>query len=610
MSTATASAKAVDLDREAASVPEGPAARALPQSDLVMKGGITSGVVYPGAVIALAKKFRFAALGGTSAGAIAAGVCAAGEYGRIHEQGTGLAQLRAVSKDLAEPGLLTGLFQATDDAKPLIDLALLPAGHPDDGRVRRITRLLGAALRRVPLVWVVAAVPVIAFATLVWWAFRDMSPTLAIPLTVIAGVPFLALIFTAMVAAAFGLPARRAVRSLGMSNYGVCPGTHQPGYAREQDALTPWLHRHVQEAAGCDEDDWSKVLTVADLKGNENDPDNAIVLETMTTDLSRARPLRCPAGLAGYEFSPSEMRAVFPEAVVKRMVQPDPAGQPPSSDQLRSNEYLPLNVEQLPVLVAIRLSLSFPGLLSAVPLHQKVGDKYRRSLFSDGGIASNFPVHFFDAWFPRRPTFGIDLGPQPKEGAPLVLMHGEDGLGGYRNVDRLTVFGGQIKDTMQNWRDNLQTELEGYRERVCEVRFKADEGGLNLKMAPPAIQALMERGFEAGGKLAMALPMTVPPKQPTPNWLRHCKVRFDTLMWLQQKGLWEFRDRSDAFLDALKAGGLTSPEREKWAAEAVKQTEKLLDCAGNWGPPPEHVVDFTPEAAFESEPVMRVVPKA
>jgi predicted acylesterase/phospholipase RssA len=573
-----------------------------------MKGGITSGVVYPGAVIALAKKFRFAALGGTSAGAIAAGVCAAGEYGRIHGQGTGLTQLRTVSQDLAEPGVLTGLFQATDGAKPLMDLALLPADHPEDKPGRRIARLLWAALRRVPLVWLAAAVPVIAFATLVWRAFGDMSPALAIPLAVLAGVPFLALVFAAMVAAAFGLPAARAVKSLRRSNYGACPGTHQPGYDEDQDALTPWLHHHVQKAAGRGDDDWSRVLTVADLKGD--DPDNAITLETMTTDLSRARPLRCPAGLAGYEFRPSEMSAVFPEPVVRRMIQPDPAGQPPSGDELRSNDYVPLDVDQLPVLVAIRLSLSFPGLLSAVPFHQKVGDEYRSSLFSDGGIASNFPVHFFDAWFPRRPTFGIDLGPLPKEGAPLVLMHGEDGLGGYRKVDQLTVFGGQIKDTMQNWRDNLQTELEGYRERVCEVRFQADEGGLNLKMAPPAIQALMERGFRAGGKLSEALPMSVAPTEPTPNWLRHCKVRFDTLMWLQQKGLSQFRERSAAFLGALGAGGLTSPERAQWATGAVEQTQALLDCAGEWGPPPEHVLDFTPEKPFEPEPVMRVVPKA
>ena len=39
--------------------------------DLVMKGGITSGVVYPNAVLASARDFRFKNIGGTSAGAIA-----------------------------------------------------------------------------------------------------------------------------------------------------------------------------------------------------------------------------------------------------------------------------------------------------------------------------------------------------------------------------------------------------------------------------------------------------------------------------------------------------------------------------------------------------------
>jgi hypothetical protein len=40
--------------------------------DLVMKGGITSGIVYPGAVLELSKEYEFANIGGTSAGAIAA----------------------------------------------------------------------------------------------------------------------------------------------------------------------------------------------------------------------------------------------------------------------------------------------------------------------------------------------------------------------------------------------------------------------------------------------------------------------------------------------------------------------------------------------------------
>lgn len=35
--------------------------------DLVMKGGITSGIVYPNAALALARDYRFKNIGGTSA---------------------------------------------------------------------------------------------------------------------------------------------------------------------------------------------------------------------------------------------------------------------------------------------------------------------------------------------------------------------------------------------------------------------------------------------------------------------------------------------------------------------------------------------------------------
>lgn len=54
----------------------------LRNADIVMKGGITSGVVYPGAVWELAQAFRFRSIGGTSAGAIAAAATAAAEHGR------------------------------------------------------------------------------------------------------------------------------------------------------------------------------------------------------------------------------------------------------------------------------------------------------------------------------------------------------------------------------------------------------------------------------------------------------------------------------------------------------------------------------------------------
>ena len=52
------------------------------ECDVIMKGGITSGVIYPGAVCELAKAYRLRSIGGASAGAIAAAAAAAAECGR------------------------------------------------------------------------------------------------------------------------------------------------------------------------------------------------------------------------------------------------------------------------------------------------------------------------------------------------------------------------------------------------------------------------------------------------------------------------------------------------------------------------------------------------
>src|SRR5215217_4350058 len=52
------------------------------EADVVMRGGITSGIIYPGAITAIANRYRLRSLGGTSAGAMAAAVSAAAEFGR------------------------------------------------------------------------------------------------------------------------------------------------------------------------------------------------------------------------------------------------------------------------------------------------------------------------------------------------------------------------------------------------------------------------------------------------------------------------------------------------------------------------------------------------
>ena len=94
----------------------------------------------------------------------------------------------------------------------------------------------------------------------------------------------------------------------------------------------------------------------------------------------------------------------------------------------------------LPVIFAVRLSMSLPALLEAVRAYRisqrpsivrdefglpigrgsagrleypvRNGKWWAEELwFSDGGITSNFPIHLFDSLFPMWPTVGITLSP-------------------------------------------------------------------------------------------------------------------------------------------------------------------------------------------------------
>ena len=85
-----------------------------PYCNIVMKGGITSGVVYPRAVAELADKYRFKNIGGTSAGAIAAGLAAAAEFGRASG---GFPRMLAHAEQAN--GILLSLFQPAPCLRPL-----------------------------------------------------------------------------------------------------------------------------------------------------------------------------------------------------------------------------------------------------------------------------------------------------------------------------------------------------------------------------------------------------------------------------------------------------------------------------------------------------------
>src|SRR3712207_2244044 len=95
------------------------------QCDIVMKGGITSGVVYPKAVCELAQTYRFKNVGGTSAGAIAAAATGAAEYGRATGGFEGLEKLPTW---LGEGTHLQDLFQPQPETAGLYRVLLASIG--------------------------------------------------------------------------------------------------------------------------------------------------------------------------------------------------------------------------------------------------------------------------------------------------------------------------------------------------------------------------------------------------------------------------------------------------------------------------------------------------
>lgn len=133
--------------------------------------------------------------------------------------------------------------------------------------------------------------------------------------------------------------------------------------------------------------------------------------------------------------------------------------------------------------------------------------KFERSLFSDGGISSNFPVLFFDSLLPTRPTFGISLASYDKERHGDEWVHLSDAPVQstqlpVRRIRRLGAFLFSILNTAKDWQDTLQSKLPGYAERIVEIRLDEEhEGGLNLDMTSDTINVLAKRGEVAAQKL-------------------------------------------------------------------------------------------------------------
>jgi predicted acylesterase/phospholipase RssA len=499
------------------------------ECDLIMKGGITSGVVYPRAACHLAQTYRFGLLGGASAGAIAAVFVAAAEHGR--DTG-GFERLAEIPDELGTR--LHRLFQPSPGLEAPFGVVLAGV-EPGWGPAKKGLVAIGRVVRAHLLAFLIGVVATaLVFAPVAWsaasggrWGALWVLPP-GLPIALAVGV----------LAAGYRL-ARTALRCLPANGFGLCDGHTRSD--DDQVPFTDWMADSIDHVAG--RPTTGPPLTFGDLWGEEavrlaatlDDRSSAadrreakdarlVDLEVMTTNLTFRRPYRFPFSDNTFFFCEKRWRGYFPERVVDHMVArsqavPDRSATGPSGPHTISTRcgchdepvrYLP-RPPDLPVVVAARLSLSFPLLISAVPLHcvdwsRAPGQQELiETWVSDGGISSNFPVHLFDSLWPRRPTFAINLQPPHPDFPRQMVWRARAGASGIvprsHPIDSVFGFAAAIADTMQNWVDATQITLPGYRDRVAELRHTKEEGGMNLKMAPGTIEALANRGGDAAALL-------------------------------------------------------------------------------------------------------------
>jgi len=568
--------------------------------DVVMKGGITSGIVYPKGIYELAKKYRFRNIGGNSAGAIAACLTAAAEYDRRENKSTeGFRLLNKLHLELGKKAngktKLFSLFQPNKSTRKVFNTLLkLFELRSSGGKL-----FFGAVtlIKHYLITTILAALPGIIIIILSWLSDASiLFKIFLIGFTLFSTI----LIVSVTLLIKFVYDSNKCICK---NSFGLTRGFIEES-KNSDEPLTEWLADTIDKVAGRKKDP-SEPLTFGNLENSETGQHD-INLRMITTNLTWGRPHTMPfendETKNVFYYDPKELRKYFPERIVKWMDEKSP-------DKKHGKYRLP-EAGDLPIVVAARMSLCFPILISTIPLYAvDYSLKENRDnpdaipekcIFSDGGICSNFPVHLFDSPLPSRPTFAFTLNqfhrdyPQSNEDESKNIYLPDGNGGGItgnwnRNINSLMKFVFSIIDTMQNWNDNTLSTIPGYRDRIVQIHLNNDEGGLNLNMENEVMDKLSERGKFAGKILRETF---IGQGKSKLDWNNHRWIRFRTSMCLLEDYLERIEksfkiDTSDierSYIDLMKRSigevpasyQFTSTQRD-FAIEKVKKIRELAN---------------------------------
>jgi hypothetical protein len=279
--------------------------------------------------------------------------------------------------------------------------------------------------------------------------------------------------------------------------------------------------------------------------------------------------------------------------------------------------------EHLPVILAVRLSLSFPILFCAVPLYAVDFTRRRRGAdepppaervpgdaighdelrqpervwFADGGITSNFPFHLFDCPLPRWPTFGLDLEDlraDRNQDASRTWMPKSNVSGIASSWTRLDTspslqsagaFAFSMIDAARNWMDNLQATVPGYRDRIVHVYLSKQEGGLNLNMPHKVVTALSGYGEQAAERLIDHFIRGTDDGNPTPmTWDNQRWIRCRSTMALLERFIGDYvnalknPEQGDSdILTLINRGDHDPPDSYRFSAQQRVDASEMTD---------------------------------
>ena len=358
--------------------------------DIILEGGVTSGIIYAEAVSKLAEQYRLNSIGGSSIGAFAAAMAAAAEFSRRNGSSAGFELMRGLPDKLAKVDKRgrTRLFRLFRPQKRTRELfAIFAATLNQPKWYRTALHGIGEAIRQYP--WSVVFSFLLAFAALYAPLFLGLKPLLAIE-----RLPSSASWPSIVIGIALGLSASVILASLVMltrivlqlsaklvpNNLGLCRGwskEDQLDVDSDDLDLTGYMHVAIQAAAGRDPTVAQATLTFADLAGAPGaavdwmgkDPDRvrtpSIDLQVYATNLSHSRPYRFPADdsddMGRLFFKIEDLEDYFPRPVIEHLAAHSRRYKPGLHDpEIDDPELRELPQADLPVIVAVRMAMSFP----------------------------------------------------------------------------------------------------------------------------------------------------------------------------------------------------------------------------------------------------------